>query len=81
MPRDWTAKQFAAACARNGFTRGAFGLQIVSADGKNTTSYGYTLVKRRGEWFVHGRKSLARALKLRAADEARHGAPPVKEEA
>jgi len=57
-----TLTEFKRAAARNGFKPGLLGLVCSDIEGRASTSYGYVLRKKRGEWKVCRRESLAKAI-------------------
>lgn len=65
--RDMTEAQMRKAAKAAGFEPWALGLWDIST-GKQTTSYGWIMFKRRGEWKVHYRTSLAEAIRKRKAN-------------
>lgn len=70
--RDMTEAQFKARAHANGFRLCMLGLETVGAP--HTSIYGYSMVKKGGQWKVDRRHSLARAIQARDAYEAKQSA-------
>ncbi len=68
MSRDMSRQQFGNAARAQGFRLGPLGLTTEHGVDGLWTSYGYIMHKTPQGWKVHGRASLAKAMRLREED-------------